>query len=70
MQGMQQIRGFVVLNVLVSEKQRLCGFPGEVLIKLQKECRLHVEHTVFAPINADTPSRMHLAGMNDHDIAE
>jgi len=38
-------------------------------MKIQKECRLHIEHPVFAPINADTPSRMHLAGVNDHDIA-
>lgn len=34
MQGVQQIRGVVVLNVLVSEKQRLCRFPGKVLVEL------------------------------------
>jgi len=38
-------------------------------MKLQKEFRLQVEHPVFAPIFAYTPSRMHLTWVNDHDIA-
>lgn len=43
MQGVQQIRGFVVLNVLVSEKQRLCRFSGKLIgIQQLKPINRHV----------------------------